>query len=166
MRVAIIPPLEQDGLPHLAQPLQQGEVLHVPGSDLEDIGVFVHQIDVFRIDNLGNDLQAGSLPSLRQQLQSFLFQALKIVGRGPRLVGPAAQNLGAGRLDAIGRRHELFPVLDRAGTGHDHELVSSDTETVHPDTVRSCFNSLPTSLKGCRMGMTDSTPGTDSMTRD
>ena len=159
-------PLEQDGLAGPAQSLEQGKVLHVPGPDLEDIGVFVHQIDVFRIDDLGNDFQPGSLPSLRQQLEPFLLQALEIVGRGPRLVGPASKNLGAGCLDAFGRLHELFPVLDRAGAGHDHELVPSDGEIVHPDNGTLLLQLLAHQLEGLLDGNDRLHPGDRFHDRD
>ena len=46
--VACMPRLSITGLPHCADGLQQPEVLHVAGADLEHVGVRRDQVDVVR----------------------------------------------------------------------------------------------------------------------
>ncbi len=53
--VALIPALEQHGALRLADFRQQVEVLHVPGADLEHVGVLVDQIDLPGVHDLGHD---------------------------------------------------------------------------------------------------------------
>ncbi len=51
--------LEHDRLAHAADRLQQREVLHVAGADLQHVGVAGDQVHVGRVDHLGHDREAG-----------------------------------------------------------------------------------------------------------
>ena len=47
--------LQEHRLPGLAGSLQQREVLRVPSTDLQHVGVGGDQVDVVRVDDLGHD---------------------------------------------------------------------------------------------------------------
>jgi hypothetical protein len=77
--------------------LQQREVLHVAGADLQHVGVLRDDLDVLGVDDLGHDRQAGALARLGEDLRPFSPSPWKAYGevRGlyapPRsIVAPAA----------------------------------------------------------------------------
>src|SRR4030095_9460918 len=55
---------------------------------------------------------------------------LEGVGRGARLEGAAPKNLGPGGLDRVGHLLHLRVRLHRAGTGHDHDGLAADGDSV------------------------------------
>src|SRR5208283_1930216 len=69
--------LKQNRLPCLPQQGQQGEVLDIAGAHLEHIGILIDYFDVFGINNLGNDRQAGSLAGFGKESQPVLSKTLK-----------------------------------------------------------------------------------------
>ena len=83
--------------------------------------------------HLGDDRQAGFVTRLARISSPRLPEPAKLVGRGARLVGAAAQHLRAGRLDRPGRGQRLLLDLDRAGPGDDRHLVAADLNVAHPD---------------------------------
>ncbi len=122
------PPLEQDRLVELAEHLEQGEVLHVAGADLHDVGIAGHQLYVPRVDHLGDDGQAGRLPGQGQQLQPILFHPLEGIGAGARLEGPAPQHRRSGRLHGMSGLEYLRLALHRTGAGHHHQVRAADAQ--------------------------------------
>jgi hypothetical protein len=126
-------PLEQDRPGGGADGLQQGEVLHVAGADLEHVGVGSDQVDGARVDHLGHHRQAGFRPHLGQYLQARLTQALVGVGGGAGLEGAAAQQAGAGRLGHAGGGEGLPGILDRARPGDHGQRVRADRHPADPD---------------------------------
>ena len=90
------PPLQEDGRPGPADLLEQVEVLHVPGADLDDVGVPLDQLDLARVHDLGDDRHAEPLAGGLEHLQAVLAQPLEAVGAGPRLERPAAEDVGPG----------------------------------------------------------------------
>src|SRR5208337_4704626 len=55
--------LKKNRLSCLPQQGQQGEVLDIAGAHLEHVGILTDYFYVFRINNLGDDRQAGGLTS-------------------------------------------------------------------------------------------------------
>ena len=84
-------PLEQHRLGRRADRLQEREVLHVPGADLEHVGVGGDKVHAARVDHLGHHGQPGLGPHLGEDLQPLLTKPLVGVGRGTRLESAAAQ---------------------------------------------------------------------------
>ena len=125
-----MPRLSSTGLPDLADPLEQREVLHVAGADLQDVGVLGHQLDLVRLHDLGHDRQAGALARRPQQGEAVLLEPLEGVGRGARLEGAAAEHVRAGGLDALRHRGELGLRLDGARSGHHHDLGAAHRDPV------------------------------------
>jgi hypothetical protein len=66
-----------------------------------------------------------------QQREPVLLEPLEGVGRRARLERPAAEHVGARRLDPLGHRVELGLRLHRARAGHDHDLAAPDRDAVH-----------------------------------
>ena len=118
--------LEQDGLAQAAGVLEQGEVLHVAGADLDDVGPFGDQVEGFVVDGFGDDAQAEAVADLGHDAQRFEAQALKGVGRGAGLVGAAAEELRAGGGDLLGDGEGLFAAFDGAGAGDDGQVAAAD----------------------------------------
>ena len=97
-----MPRLSSTGLLRLADFLEQVEVLHVAGADLEHVGVALDQRDLPRVHDLGDDRHVVLVADVAQDLQPLLAQALEAVRAGARLERAAAQDVGAGRLDVAG----------------------------------------------------------------
>ena len=116
--------LEQDGLAAAGRLGDEGEILRVARADLQDVGVGGDEFDVALGEDFGDDAEVVFLRRLGEQAQALLGQALEFVGRGAGLVGAAAQEGRALRLDRLGRGHELLFALDRAGAGHEAELLA------------------------------------------
>ena len=125
-----MPRLSITGLPALADRLQQPEVRHVAGADLQHVGVLGDDVDVAGVDDLGDDRQAGHLAHVGEDLEALLAQALEGVRRGPRLVGAAAEQRGARGLGHLGRLEGLLGGLDRARAGDEGERVRADRRPV------------------------------------
>ena len=125
-----MPRLSSTGLPALADGLEQPEVGHVAGADLQHVGVLGDDLDVARVDDLGDDRQPGDLADVGEDLQALHAQALEGVRRGARLERAAAQQRGAGGLGHLGRLERLLGCLDRARTGDEGERVRADRDLV------------------------------------
>ena len=50
--------LEEDGLFGAAGAFEQGEILHVAGADLDDVGVLLDEVERFVVDGFGDDAEA------------------------------------------------------------------------------------------------------------
>ena len=91
-------PLQQHGLPDLAQGLEQGEILHIPGPDLQDIHL-IQVLQLAGVRDLRHHRQSGLPARLRQHGNARLAQPLEGIRRGPGLEYPAPQQLRSGSLD-------------------------------------------------------------------
>jgi len=90
--------------------------------------VLGHDGDVTGVDDLGDHGQPGRGADVGQDLQPLHAQALEGVRRGPRLVGAAAQDRGAGGLRHPSRLEGLLGRLHRARTGEEGERVGTDRD--------------------------------------
>ena len=120
-------------------------------------------LEVARVHALGDDRQAGLLLGLGEQPQALLAEPLERVGRGARLVGAAAEQRAAGRLDDARGAERLVARLDRARPGDHREVLAADPAAVDLDHVGCCGRiCADASLYGLRIGTTCSTPGAPS----
>src|SRR5216683_562425 len=125
--------LEQHGLARAPGLLQQRVVLHVARAELKDVRVPRDHLHVVRRDDLGDDFQARLVARGGHHLQAGLAQALERVRRRARLECAAAQHLRSlGRDVARGLEQHLL-ALDRARSGHDHDLFGPDLHAAHID---------------------------------
>ncbi len=117
---------------------QQRVVLHVPRADLQDVDVPGAELHIVRIEDLGDDRQAGLFLGSREQLEPVPSQTLEVVRRRARFERASAQHVGSHGLDRPCGRHQLLFALDGARPGH-HDQRSAgiaDREAVHPDDAR------------------------------
>ena len=115
--------LEQNGLVHLAHSLEQLEVLHIAGTDLHHVHIFLELGDSFLAHQLGDDGHTGGLAGLYHVKDALSLEALEGVGRGAGLVSAAAEEGRTAGLDALCDAEGLLFALDAAGAGHDSDLL-------------------------------------------
>ena len=118
--------LQEDRLLGPASRLEQGRVLHVAGTDLDDVRDLGNVAQAFRVHGFGADQEARFLARLGEQLESRPAQPLERVGRCARLPGPAAQDHGARVLHQAGRLDDLPLAFDGAGPSDRHDLGAAD----------------------------------------
>src|SRR6185437_6628654 len=106
--------------------LEEREILHVAGADLDNVGVALHQVQGFVVHGFSNDAQAEAVANFRQDAEAVLAHALEGIGRGAGLVGATAEELGAGGVHALGHGESLLAVFHRARTGDDGQGASAD----------------------------------------
>ena len=121
-----MPRLSSTGRLHLAEVLEQIEVLHVARADLQDVDVAHHHLDLRAVHDLADDQQVVAIGGVAQVLQALLAHALERVRRGARLERAAAHDAGAGGGDDRRDRVDLLLRLDRARAGHEHDFGSAD----------------------------------------
>ena len=114
--------LEQHGLVHFAHGLEQLEVLHIACADLHHVHILLKLRDAVLAHQLGDDGQAGGFAGLYHIQNALGLQPLKGVGRGAGLVGTAAEQRCAARLDPLRDAQSLLGVFDAAGARHDGDL--------------------------------------------
>ena len=76
---------EEDGLLGAAAFLEQVEVLHVAGADLEDVGIALDGLDLARVHDLGHDRHAEAVAGRAQDLEPVAAEPLEAVGAGAGL---------------------------------------------------------------------------------
>jgi len=118
--------LEENRFFRLAGQAQQGVVLHVPGANLDDIGVFFNCPEIFAIGSLGDDEQAGLAADFIQYLESFFAQALEGIGGGAGLEGTATKDFGAVLLDDSGDGERLLFTFHGTRASHNDRLAGAD----------------------------------------
>ena len=116
-----------------ADGFEQAVVLHVAGADLENVGVFADDVDVFGRDDFGDNREAGFVAGRGEHFQAFFFEALESVGAGARFERAAAEGGRAGLLDRAGRADDLLFAFDGAGAGDDAECAAADGEAAGAD---------------------------------
>src|SRR6266446_1874500 len=129
------PSLQQNRFARASGTLQQREVLHVAGADLNHVGVLLDQIEGLVVHGFGDDQQAKAVAEVGHNLQTFFAESLKGIGRSTRLVCAATEKLGAGAGHAIGDLEGLVAALDAAWTGHNDKICAADGDrrTRKPD---------------------------------
>lgn len=126
--------LEEDGLARLADGLEQLEILHVAGADLDDVDVvFQEQVDFIGRHDFRYDGQVRFLPGLAEHVQPLVLEALKRVRRRAGLEGATAQHRRAGGLDGLGYAFDLLRRFYGAGAGDDSQLLPANLYTADVD---------------------------------
>ncbi len=118
--------LQEDGPAGSSGALEQREVLHVSGADLDDISVLIDQIERFVIDGFGDDEQSEAVTDFGHDLEAFFSQSLKRIRRGTGFVSAAAEELGSGTSDALGGFKCLIASLNAAGAGDNGQVGASN----------------------------------------
>ena len=101
-------------MPGPAALLEQVEVLHVAGADLEDVGISFDHLDLARVHDFGDDRHAEAVSGRLEDLEPVAAEPLEAVGAGAGLERPAAQDVGPGLAHPRGDLEEERFALDRA----------------------------------------------------
>src|SRR5271166_3167356 len=118
--------LQQHGFMRFTGALQQREILHVARADLDDVTIFLDQVQRFVVDGLGDDQQPEAVTDLRQDLQAIFSQALKRVRRSAWLVRASTKELRARAGDTFGGGQRLLAAFDGARAGDHGHLVAAE----------------------------------------
>ena len=86
---------QEDRDPGAAAFLEQVEVLHVAGADLEDVGVALDDLDLARVHDFGHDRHAEAVAGGLEDLEPVAAEPLEAVRAGAGLERAAAQDVGA-----------------------------------------------------------------------
>ena len=124
--------LEQDGLFLAAYGLEQLKVLHVAGTDLNEVHV-LEQGQMLGVHDLGDDGGTGGAAGQLEQVQTFAPHSLEGVRRGAGLERAAAQQGSTGVLHALGAVGDLLFALNAARACDDREIAAADLHAVHVD---------------------------------
>src|SRR3989339_1652846 len=89
------PPFQEYRLSLFSCFLEEGIVLHVSCSYLQDISILCDKLDIARVKHLGDDAKARSSSCLCKHLQPCFPQPLKVIGACPRLERPTPQKMGS-----------------------------------------------------------------------
>ena len=117
--------LQKNGLPGAASTFEKGEVLHVARADLDDVGVFLDEIEGFVIDGLRDDAEAELLADLGEDFEAGEAESLEGVGRSPGLVRASAEKARARGFQAFGDGEALRFGFDGAGAGDKSDVGTS-----------------------------------------
>ena len=124
--------LEQHRLLLAAHGLEQLKVLHVAGTDLDEVHV-LEQGQMLGVHDLGDDGGTGGTAGQFEQIQALAAHTLEGVGGGAGLEGTAAQQGSTGVLHALGAVGDLLFALDAARACDDREVAAADLHAVHVD---------------------------------
>ena len=128
-----MPRLRSTGFPHCPTSLRREKFWQLRAPIWSTSAYSATDPHLVRLEDLGDDGQPGLLPRFGEEPEPLLLEPLEGVGRGPRLEGPSAQEVGARRLDVLGHRPQLLPRLDRAGPGHHADSPAADRDAVDAD---------------------------------
>ena len=115
--------LQKHGKFGAAGAFEEREILHVARADLDDVGVFLDEVERFVVDCFGDDAEAVVFANFFEDFQAGKAESLEAVWRGARFVCAAAEEAHAGGLEEFGGAQALVLGFDGAGTG-DHGDVA------------------------------------------
>src|ERR1700730_15278707 len=118
--------LEENWFFGAAGALEQREILHVAGADLDHVGVFFDEVEAFVVDGFGDDAQAVVFANLREDFEAVFAEALKTVRGSARFVGAATEKFDAGFLDAFGGGEALLLGFYRARAADEAHVFSAE----------------------------------------
>ncbi len=120
--------LEENGFLGAAGTFEQGKILHVARADLDDVGVFLDEVERFIVNRFGDDAKAVGGANFRKNFEAVFAEALETVGRSAGLVGAAAEEPHAGFFEAFGDGKALLFGFDGAGAGDERDLIAADDD--------------------------------------
>ena len=113
---------------HLADLLQQAEVLEVAGAHLQAVHIIAHELAMGRVHHLGKRLQVVLIAGGLHDLQGLFAETLERMRVSARLKRAAANPVQAQIGHALGHFLELLGGLHRARPGVNGDLVRALAE--------------------------------------
>jgi hypothetical protein len=98
--------------------------------DLEQVGVAVDQFHLAGVHDLGDDRHFELVADAAEDSEALFPHPLEAIGAGSRLECPAAEDVGAGRLDRAADLEQDLLSLDGAGTGDHQQRAPPDGHSV------------------------------------
>ena len=117
--------LEENRLFGASGTFEKREVLHVAGADLDDVGVFLNEVQGFVVDGFGNDAESELLADFGENFEAGEAKPLEGVRRSARLVGAAAEEAHTGGFQAFGNGEALLLGLDGTRAGDQSDVRAS-----------------------------------------
>src|SRR5260370_23093162 len=103
-------------------------MMYVARADLDDVGIFLDEVERFVVNGFGDDAEAVSGANFRKNLEALLAETLEAVGRSAGLVSAAAEEARPGFFDAVGDGGALLFGLNGARAGDEGDLVAADDD--------------------------------------
>ena len=149
--------LEENRLLRLRTDLaQEVEVLHVPGTDLNDVHVIEERQVLYR-HQLGDDRKSRLLPCFDQEVESLLAETLEGVRGGARLERTATEQGRASGLHGLRDADHLLFALDAARPRDDLEVPAAD---LHAGAIDDRILRMELAVRGL-IGLLDALDGFD-----
>src|SRR5467141_2431861 len=120
--------LEENRFFSAARAFEERKVLHVARADLDDVRVFLDQVERFIVNGFGDDPETILGANLRKNLESVFAKALKAVRRSAGLVSAAAEEARAGFFDALGDSQALLLGFHGAGACDESDVLAADDD--------------------------------------
>ena len=112
-----------------ANGLKQLKVLHIAGSDLDQVDFFVEDIQVIRRHQFCYDRKSGLLFDCTENVKSFQSESLERIRACSRFESAAAQHIGSGSFDRFCDSKNLLVGFYRTRTCNQCQIVSADFDT-------------------------------------
>ena len=119
---------EEHGFFGAAGTFEQRKILHVACADLDDVGVFIDEVERFVVDGFGDDAKTVGVADFSEDFEASFAQTLKAVRRSARLVGASTKEADAGGLELRGGGQALLFGFDSAGSSNHGEMRSTDED--------------------------------------
>ena len=120
--------LQEDWFFRVAGVLEERKILHIARTDLDDVGVFLDEVEAFVVHGFGDDAEAEAVADFRKNFQSIFAESLKAIGRSAWLIGAASEKFGSGFGDMARNREGLLARFDGAGSRDDGYAISSELD--------------------------------------
>jgi len=117
--------LEENRLFGASGALEEREVLHIAGADLDDVGVFLNEVQGFVVDGFGNDAESELLADFGENFEAGEAEPLEGVRGSTRLVGASAEEAHTGGFQAFGDGEALLLGLDGTRAGDESDVGAS-----------------------------------------
>src|ERR1700730_13199720 len=118
--------LEENWFFGAAGTLEQREILHIAGADLDYVGVFFDEVEAVVVDGFGDDAEAIVLANLREDFQALFAETLKAVRGGARFVGAATEYCQSACPDAFGGGEALLFGFYCAGAANQADVFAPE----------------------------------------
>jgi hypothetical protein len=120
--------LEEDGFLGAACAFEERKVLHVARADLDDVGVFLDEVERFIVDRFSDDAETVGRADFRKNLEAIFAEPLKAIRRSARLVGAAAEESRTGFFDALSDSQALLLGFHGARACYESDVLAADDD--------------------------------------
>jgi len=113
--------------------------LHIPGTNLKDIGILGYQTNIVRVYHFGDYRYAELLPDSCQQFQPGFLQTLKTERGSTWFKGTTTQDAGSGIFYCPDRPNKLLFILHSTGPGHNYDTLTPNLNPINGNQAVLCL---------------------------